>query len=505
MHTDSSLKLLDDATTALGESLRQFEAITCTAFATRETSAEYAKRVCLHAHRVTKGLATADSAPSGQRPRTVNLNTPKTHFLGDYVTGVRWTGTSDSTSTQAVRKSDYCYLLISQSIFQGEFKHREIKKRYARTNKKDADEQLVAQEVIHSMLGQMSDELSDIGVEIATPSPMQKAKEGVDDEGTDSATAYKHHYIAAEQRNTVYLSQFIADHPDDPALVSFVHDLRDHLKIRLLAEDASWPPDAPLILDCNCIYEHATLHINFTTYDLRRGQDIIHVGTGKSFVMVRTLATSDSSGQPWAYARVLGVFHANVIRPGTSEKLRQEFLWVRWLQRDLTGSCTANDFRLPRVSFVPQSSPGVFGFLDPADVIRACHLIPAYHLGHTFSFLEPSLARDNEGDWYAYYVGRFVDRDMAMRFVGLGIGYHASRVCKVDALNVPIQFTGTPAPSRPLASPVPPPCATTSLAANTGADQDGYRTDEDSDDNASLPPESDVEDTGEDDTFEDDL
>ena len=113
MHTDSSLKLLDDATTALGEALRQFKTVTCAAFATQETSAEYAKRVRTHAHRVTKGLATVDSAPSGRRARTLNLNTLKTHFLGDYVAGIRWAGTSDSTSTQAVRSSEQCYLLIS--------------------------------------------------------------------------------------------------------------------------------------------------------------------------------------------------------------------------------------------------------------------------------------------------------------------------------------------------------------------------------------------------------
>ena len=102
MHTDSSLKILDDATTVLGEALRQFENVTCAAFATRESSAEYAKRVRTHARLMAKGLATAASAPSGRRPRTLNLKTPKTHFLGDYVASIRWAGTTDATSTQAV-------------------------------------------------------------------------------------------------------------------------------------------------------------------------------------------------------------------------------------------------------------------------------------------------------------------------------------------------------------------------------------------------------------------
>ena len=102
MHTDSSLDLLDTATTTLGEALRQFKSVTCSAFATQESSAEYSRRVRNHTRLVNKGLATTDSAPSGKRPRTLNLNTPKTHFLGDYVANIRATGTTDSGSTQAV-------------------------------------------------------------------------------------------------------------------------------------------------------------------------------------------------------------------------------------------------------------------------------------------------------------------------------------------------------------------------------------------------------------------
>ncbi|KAH9931348.1 uncharacterized protein B0H18DRAFT_1116505 [Fomitopsis serialis] len=433
MHTDSSLALLDTATTALGEALRQFEAVTCPAFTTQESSAEYSKRMRNHARLVTRGLAPAQSAPSGRRPRTFNMKTPKTHFLGDYVANIRATGTTDSGSTQT-----------------GEFKHCDIKRRYARTNKKDADEQLVAQDVITSKLNHMADELHDIGVDVpSTRSTVQL----IDDEATDPSAVQEHHRIAVEQRNTVYLSQLIADHPDDPALHSFVHDLRTHLHSRLLATDPSWPADAALILDRNCLFAHATARVNFTTYDLRRAQDIIHVGTDKCFVMVHTPGSADGSLYPWTYAQVLGIYHANVLRPGSTSKLRMELLWVRWLERDQTWSSSANDFRLPRVSFLPSTSPDAFGFIDPADVLRASHLIPGFHYGRTFSLLGPSLARNVAGDWRYYYVNRFVDRDIVMRYVGLGVGHLTCRAQTVDKLDVEIVFSACTADPEPPSSP----------------------------------------------------
>lgn len=44
MHTDTSLYLLDIATTALGAGLQYFMGITCPQFKTVETSAKYSKR-----------------------------------------------------------------------------------------------------------------------------------------------------------------------------------------------------------------------------------------------------------------------------------------------------------------------------------------------------------------------------------------------------------------------------------------------------------------------------
>ncbi|THU78909.1 hypothetical protein K435DRAFT_588968, partial [Dendrothele bispora CBS 962.96] len=83
--------------------------------------------------------------------------------------------------------------------------------------------------------------------------------------------------------------------------------------------------------------------------------------------------------------------------------------------------------RLPMVGFVDDDEDSAFGFVNPEDVIRAAHLIPAFHLGKTDRIMGPSLSRresDNDEDWYRYHVGIFSDRDMFARFVpGIGIGH----------------------------------------------------------------------------------
>ncbi|RDB17802.1 hypothetical protein Hypma_000674 [Hypsizygus marmoreus] len=82
--------------------------------------------------------------------------------------------------------------------------------------------------------------------------------------------------------------------------------------------------------------------------------------------------------------------------------------------------------RLDRVGFVPGDDPDAFSFIDPALVIRACHLVPAFSLGRTFRLLRPSVARDKEVFISLMTSGQilsFVDLDMMMRYLGLGVGH----------------------------------------------------------------------------------
>ena len=63
--------------------------------------------------------------------------------------------------------------------------------------------------------------------------------------------------------------------------------------------------------------------------------------------------------------------------------------------------------RLHRVGFVPPDSPGAFEFIDPFDIIRGVHMIPAFSHG-IIDELGKSVARrpaDDDEDWEYYYVG----------------------------------------------------------------------------------------------------
>jgi len=63
--------------------------------------------------------------------------------------------------------------------------------------------------------------------------------------------------------------------------------------------------------------------------------------------------------------------------------------------------------KLHQIGFVDGNDASAFGFIDPADVIRAVHLIPQFSSGRTKNLLGHSIARsiqENDEDWIRYYV-----------------------------------------------------------------------------------------------------
>ncbi|KAJ3709519.1 hypothetical protein C8R42DRAFT_566105, partial [Lentinula raphanica] len=110
---------------------------------------------------------------------------------------------------------------------------------------------------------------------------------------------------------------------------------------------------------------------------------------------------------------------------------RMEFIWVRWLGIEpiLDYHSGTRFAKLPKVGFVTEADEFAFGFLEPSQIIRQCHLIPVFHAGRTNTLLEtsePTAARKpgETQDWWNFYVMIFVDRDMFMRYHGGGIGHH---------------------------------------------------------------------------------
>ena len=98
---DTSLGLLDTATTALGNALRYFVQVTCPKFDTFETSSEYTKRQRQQAA-AAPSTSRAEPSSTGRQRRTFSLKTIKLHFLGDYVSCIKMFGTTDNYNSALV-------------------------------------------------------------------------------------------------------------------------------------------------------------------------------------------------------------------------------------------------------------------------------------------------------------------------------------------------------------------------------------------------------------------
>lgn len=165
------------------------------------------------------------------------------------------------------------------------------------------------------------------------------------------------------------------------------------------------------------MYAHQIVRLNYTTYDVRRAQDVINPKTSHCNIMLLSkdpitsleedASEEPSTKHPFLYAQVIGIYHVNVIYTGPGmvnySPTRFDFLWVRWYEHIPQGSN-----RLDQLTFPAMSSEGAFGFVDPTDVLRSCHIIPSFHQGTFREEGEAGIsgcARDSD-DSKAYYIGR---------------------------------------------------------------------------------------------------
>ncbi|KAH9854399.1 hypothetical protein C2E23DRAFT_726443 [Lenzites betulinus] len=426
MHTDSTISLVRVFFRIFSNSLRRFSNVTCAAYQTTELPKEAKARLQRQQQRGPQReggapatsisvMAAPTATPPGKgapRRKEFNMNTYKLHSLGDYPDCIVSVGTMDSHSTQI-----------------GELAHRIAKRRYARTSKKDFIHQLTNIERRETRLQHISHELTKDNTAPGSPGA-----------APPHIPLSDHHHIARSQKTYEYLPHFVRIHLTDPAAKDFIQRLKEHLVRRLICAAT---PDLLLAniaedqlrffhFEHDRIYRHQTMRINYTTYDVRRAQDIIHLGTDHCHVMVLSNEDQpeDSHATHFWYAKVIGIYHANVFDGRNGAMLppkRMEFLHVRWFGRDPEWRSGWAAKRLDRIGFVPESDGGAFEFLDPADVVRGCHLVPAFAEGRTSILLRPSsLSRppsDNHTDWERYYVNWFVDRDMFMRYLGGAVGH----------------------------------------------------------------------------------
>ena len=213
-------------------------------------------------------------------------------------------------------------------------------------------------------------------------------------------------------------------------------NLKEHLLSRIHAKhqinisnlgsgvaNASLMAQSNVILKDNRIYEHKLARFYHTTYDVRRSEDIINPKTSHCNIMLLSdLASKEASHidiavtHPFLYGCVLGIYHVNVVYTGPGMKgykaTRYDFLHVRWLQLknvQAEGRHKASkSLHLDCLSFPPMTSANSFGFVDPALVVRTCHLIPMFSLGksHSDGIGLSSMSKDGN-DWKGYYINRY--------------------------------------------------------------------------------------------------
>ena len=121
---------------------------------------------------------------------------------------------------------------------------------------------------------------------------------------------------------------------------------------------------------------------------------------------------SSETGHRFLFARVLGIYHVNAIFTSLAtcdySLRRLDFLWVRWFSYNEEKSPAWRDCRLDLLHFPPVGSDDAFGFVDPSDVLRGCHIIPAFASGkfHLDGQGISPCATDSH-DWRKYYIMRY--------------------------------------------------------------------------------------------------
>jgi hypothetical protein len=179
----------------------------------------------------------------------------------------------------------------------------------------------------------------------------------------------------------------------------------------LLRED-DWPG---VVLAGDRLYPHSLARIKYTTYDVRRDEDILHPTSNRPNVMVLNPDFDRNSQQvdarPFRFAKVIQIYHADVSYAGTLDKhglrddtsYRLDFLCVRWYKLIPSQS----PYELDQAELLDLRSDDAIGFLDPGDVVRVCHIIPRYALGlaHSQGHIASTFANDGT-DWKAYFINQ---------------------------------------------------------------------------------------------------
>ncbi|KAG2081537.1 uncharacterized protein F5147DRAFT_749117 [Suillus discolor] len=115
------------------------------------------------------------------------------------------------------------------------------------------------------------------------------------------------------------------------------------------------------------MYHHNIIRVNYTTYNVYRTQDVINPCTSHCNIMVLH-PNNDMEPQDhrFSYGKVLGIYHVNSLEVGY-----------------------------------------LVDFLDPADILRGCHVIPSFASCREYpDGLGVSVSARDKDDWRKYYINR---------------------------------------------------------------------------------------------------
>lgn len=126
----------------------------------------------------------------------------------------------------------------------------------------------------------------------------------------------------------------------------------------------------------------------------------------------------DEDRKPYGYGHLLAVGHMMLRYNGPGQEKTGLFadgrhhmmhiLRVRWYEQDDSYKSGWRARRLPRLMLLPSHEKGAYGFLDPMDVIRGWHIIPAFRYDDMTQSTGQTAVRSVEDDTEEhpyYYAG----------------------------------------------------------------------------------------------------
>lgn len=272
--------------------------------------------------------------------------------------------------------------------------HKTVKNMFRRTNKRGATEQISKIESRNRKIEAIRARIAENGDD-SYSSPMDFEYVPDQDYGTQP------YHIARTSKCRFDVYDWIEKQEGDPSVENFLPKLKEHLFNRLfpLPEQRQNKLTRNVNIIQDKLYQHNKLQVYYTAYNTRREMDSVNPRDKPEIMISRFDRQADE--HPYDYARVLGIFHAdiNYFQFGKPRQTptRFDFLWIQRYKTMIDQISAFEKKRLPKIQLYESKHPKAFDFLDPSQVLRGIHIIPAFAEG-----------MHSESKWNSYYINMSV-------------------------------------------------------------------------------------------------